>query len=190
MHVNNNSQGKKPVRRLNARGVAFLGLLLAFALVLTLIGGYTDISTLSFMAAAAFCTGIAIRECGLTFGGGFGVAGVLLAFMLAPNKLYVMTYACMSLYIFAREWVFDRIAVSKKMRHPRLKFWIFKYLIFNVMYIPVLIFLPEIIFAGYVSKALTVVLIVAGQIVLFIYDRVYDYFQYVLWGQFRKKLKL
>ena len=145
MHVDNNSQNKKPVRRLNAKGIAFLGVLLAFAIVLTLIGGYTDISTLSFMAAAAFCTGIAIRECGFFLGGGFGIAGVVLAFILAPNKLYVMTYACMSLYIFAREWIFERIAGSKNFRRPRLKFWLFKYLIFNVMYIPVLIFLPEII---------------------------------------------
>ncbi len=185
MHVNNNPQEKKPARK-----IAFLGLLLAIAIVLTLIGGYFDISTLSFMAAAAFCTGIAIRECGLYLGGGFGIAGVLLAFMLAPNKLYVLTYACMSLYIFAREWIFERIAISKKIRYPRLKFWIFKYLIFNVMYIPVLIFLPQLIFVGYVSPALRIVLIVAGQIVLFIYDRVYDYFQYVLWGRLRKKFKM
>ena len=49
----------------NAKKIAFLGLLLAVAMVLTLVGGYFDPSTLFFMAAAAFCTGIAVRECGL-----------------------------------------------------------------------------------------------------------------------------
>ena len=87
----------------SAKKIAFLGLLLAVAMVLTLIGGYFEPSTLFFMAAAAFCTGIAVRECGLYPGAAFLAAGILLAFFLAPNKLYIITYGGMSLYIYIRE---------------------------------------------------------------------------------------
>ena len=174
----------------NAKKIAFLGLLLAIAMVLTLIGGYFEPSTLFFMAAAAFCTGIAVRECGLYGGFAFMAAGVLLAFFLAPNKLYIITYGGMSLYIYAREFAFEKIADSRTMRHRTAVFWAIRYAVFNIMFLPRLFFLPKVFYAGTISPLIMAGLIVGAQIALFIYDKAYDYFQVTMWNRIRKSLKL
>ena len=174
----------------NAKKIAFLGLLLAVAMVLTLVGGYFDPSTLFFMAAAAFCTGIAVRECGLYPGFAFLIAGILLAFLLAPNKLYIITYGGMSLYIYVRELAFEKIADARRLTHRTALFWVVRYVMFNIMYIPVLFLLPKLIYPGDLSPVILAVLIIGAQIVLFIYDRAYDYFQAVMWSRLRRQLRL
>ena len=64
----------------NAKKIAFLGLLLAVAMVLTLVGGYFDPSTLFFMAAAASVPALRCGSAGLYPGFAFLIAGILLAF--------------------------------------------------------------------------------------------------------------
>lgn len=174
----------------NAKRIAFLGLLLAVAMVLTLIGGYFEPSTLFFMAAAAFCTGIAVRECGLYLGGGFFIAGVLLALVLAPNKLYIITYGAMSLYIYGRELAFEQIARAKNMRHRSAVFWIARYIIFNLMFLPILFGMPKLIYPGELSPVLMAVLVAGGQAVLFVYDKAYDYFHITIWNKLRKQMRM
>ena len=174
----------------NAKKIAFLGLLLAVAMILTLIGGYFEPSTLFFMAAAAFCTGIAVRECGLYPGFAFLIAGILLGFFLAPNKLYIITYGGMSLYIYVRELAFEKIAASRTMRHRTAVFWAVRYIMFNVMFVPILFLLPQLIYPGKISPVILAGLIVGAQVVLFVYDKVYDYFQAVVWNRLRKNFRL
>lgn len=174
----------------NAKKMAFLGLLLAVAMVLTLIGGYFEPSTLFFMAAAAFCTGIAVRECGIYAGLAFLLAGILLAFFLAPNKLYIITYGGMSLYIYIRELSFEKIADAKRMKHRTAVFWVIRYFMFNVMFLPALFLLPKLIYPGEMSSAVVAGLIVGAQVILFVYDKAYDYFQATMWNRLRRSLKL
>ncbi len=174
----------------SAKKIAFLGLLLAVAMVLTLIGGYFEPSTLFFMAAAAFCTGISVRECGLYPGAAFLIAGILLAFFLAPNKLYIITYGGMSLYIYIREFVFEKIGDSRTMRHRTAVFWAVRYIVFNVMFLPILFFLPQVFYPGTISPIFMAGLIVGAQVVLFVYDKAYDYFQAAMWNRIRRSLKL
>lgn len=67
-------------------------------------------------------------------------------------------------------------------------FQIGKFVIFNVMYLPVLFFFPKLLFAGEIPDTMLFVLIVAGQIALFIYDKAYEYFLIRMWGQVRVKI--
>lgn len=174
----------------NAKKMAFLGLLLAVAMILTLIGGYFEPSTLFFMAAAAFCSGIAVRECGRYLGAAFVIAGILLAFFLAPNKMYIITYGGMSIYIYFREFAFDTIADVKKINHRTAVFWGVRYILFNLMFIPAILILPRLFYPGDMSLILRIVIILGAQVVLYIYDRAYEYFQAVLWNRLRKCLRL
>lgn len=174
----------------NAKRIAFLGLLLAVTMVLTLIGGYFEPSTLFFMAAAAFCTGIAVRECGLYLGLGFLIAGVLLALILAPNKLYIITYGAMSLYIYLRELAFEQIARIKTLRHRTAVFWAVRYILFNLMFLPILFGMPKLIYPGELSPVLMAVTAAGGQVVLLVYDKAYDYFHITIWNKLRKQMKL
>lgn len=175
---------------LTVKRLAFLGLLLAFVIVLIILSGVLEFNTLFLLAAASFCVGIAIRESNIKFGFGFWAAGLLLGLMLAPNKLYCITYAAMGLYIVIVEYAYDKLASLKGIRTKISLLWLIKYLAFNLMFIPVLILSPGLIYAGQLSPALYLVLLFGGQVALYIYDWAYVYFQGSIWSKARKKLKL
>ena len=70
--------------------MAFGGLLLALSVVCMALGSVIETNTLFLLAAASYFVGIVIREFGMRVGAAFYVADVLLGFMTAPNKFYVM----------------------------------------------------------------------------------------------------
>jgi hypothetical protein len=175
---------------LNAKKLAFLGLLLAFDVLLVILSGILEFNTLFLLAAASFCVGIAIREAGLRIGFGFYLAGILLGLILAPNKFYCITYAAMGLYLLISEYSFDRLVNVRRISNRVKLLWMVKYITFNVMYIPMLVFLPKLIYAGSLDMMLYALLIVVGQAALYVYDRAYLYFQKFIWGKVRRYLKL
>ena len=166
-----------------AKTVALGGLLLALTVVFMALGSIIETSTLFLLAAASFFVGIVVREFGLKTGGAFYLAAVLLGAITAPNKFYVLTFAAMGLYIWGIEAVWKWLE-----KHPEMpqRYKVFvKYVIFNVIYIPVVILFRDLLFAQAVSAGITVGVIVGGQIGLFIYDKAYDYVQMHLWGKMR-----
>lgn len=175
---------------LNAKKMAFLGLLLAFNVLMIILSGIFEFNTLFLLAAASFCVGIAIRESGIKLGLAFYIAGLLLGIMLAPDKLYCITYAAMGLYIVVIEFAYDKLAKIKRMNSRFALLWLIKYAVFNIIYIPTLIFSPRLVYSGQLSPAVYAVLILGGQVALYIFDWAYIYFQGSVWGKLRKKLKL
>lgn len=175
---------------LGAKKLAFLGLLLALSVLSVILSGILEFNTLFLLAAGSFCIGIAIRESGIRFGFGFFVAAVLLSIMLAPNKMYCITFAAMGFYLIIAEYTYDMMVHIKKTGNRRIVLWVIKYVTFNAMYIPILLLLPRLVYSGSINNGLLAVVILAGQIVLFVYDRAYDYFQKNIWGKARVRLKL
>lgn len=175
---------------LTAKKLAFLGLLLAFDLLLLILSQVFEFNTLFLLGAASFCVGIAIRESNIRMGFGFFIAGVLLGVILSPDKLYCITYAAMGLYVLVSEILYDKMIFIKKVSSRVMLLWLAKYILFNLMYIPLLIFMPGLIYSGQLNPTLTVLLIIAGQAALYTYDKAYDYFQKVIWGKTRRLLKL
>lgn len=173
---------------LSSKKMAFLGLLLAVDVILVVLSSILEFNTLFLLGAASFCVGIAIREAGLRFGFGFFLASLLLGFILSPNKLYCITYAAMGLYLLIDEYAFDRLVNVRRLKNNKELLWVIKYISFNAMYLPIILFLPRLLFGGKLNFLMYGMLIVLGQIVLFIYDRAYDYFQRYIWGRIRKKL--
>jgi hypothetical protein len=175
---------------LNAKKLAFLGLLLAFDVILIVLSGILEFNTLFLLAAASFCVGIAIREIGIRYGFSFYLASILLSLILAPNKFYCITYAAMGLYLVVFEYAFGKL-VNVRRRSNRVKLlWLIKYIAFNVMYLPMLIFLPRLIYTGKLNIGLFAALSLLGQIALYVYDRAYIYFQKFIWGRARRYFKL
>lgn len=173
---------------LGTRRITFLGLLLAVCLLLILAGNYIEPGTLFFLSAAAFCVGIAIRETGIRLGFGFFLASMLMALILSPNKLYVMTFSGMGLYVLLSELVFDKIAVSIRITDKKKVLWLAKYFIFNWLYIPTILLFPEILITRKLSLGLWLIAFFAGQLFLWIFDRAYMYFQSEIWGKLRERL--
>jgi hypothetical protein len=172
---------------LKAKKIAFLGLLLACAVLLIVFGGIFDFSTFFLLAAASFCVGIAIRETGLWLGAGFYIACTILSLMLAPNKFYCFTFAAMGLYLVITEFSYERLSVIRQDINRVRLFWIIKYLTFNIIYIPILFLSPKLIYQGKLSmnSGIFGILIFGGQVVLYIYDKAYNYFQRSVWGKLR-----
>ena len=91
---------------LNTKKIAFAGVMLALTEVGIALGSVIETNTLFLLAAASFFVGIVIQEFGLKSGAGFLLAGILLAILLSPNKLYVVSYAFMGFYILIIELFF------------------------------------------------------------------------------------
>ena len=56
------------------------------------------------------------------------------------------------------------------------------------MYLPVLFLFPKLLFAGEIPDTMLLVLVLVGQIALFIYDKTYEYFLIRMWGQVRARI--
>ena len=107
-----------------ARTLAFGGLLLALSVVFMALGSIIETSTLFLLAAASFFVGIVVREFGLRAGAAFYIAAVLLGFITAPNKFYVLTFAAMGFYIWGIEAAWRWLERHPQYRNRRMIFWI------------------------------------------------------------------
>ena len=168
-----------------AKHMATAGLLVAFTVILIYLGTVLETNTLFFLIAAAFCVGLAVREWGLKLGASFLIASVFINFLLAPNKLYCITFAGMGAYIWASECLWKKIADRENLTHRTVILWIGKYLVFNLLYIPVLFLMPTLLFTKEIAKGMVIVLVFVGQIALFVFEVAYEYFQERIWGKIR-----
>ena len=175
---------------LNTKRLAFLSLLLAVTVLLVILSGVLEFNTLFLLAAASFCVGIAIRESNLRYGVGFYIAAVLLSLILAPNKFYCITFSAMGLYIIVAEFSYDKMLLIKSVKNRKMILWLIKYVTFNAMYLAILLILPSLIYSGNIKPEILAVLILVGQIVLYVYDRAYYYVQKDIWSRARIRFKL
>lgn len=175
---------------LGAKKLAFLGLLMAITVVLIILSAILDFNTLFLLAGASFCVGVAFRECGIQTASGFLVGCIALGFLLSPNKLYCITFAAMSIYLLASEFSYDKLQKVRDHKSRKRSLWLIKYLIFNLMYIPALLLLPKLFYAGDISDRLLFGMFIIGQAALLIYDMAYVYFQGYIWSKLRRNLKL
>lgn len=164
---------------LKSQKIAFLGILLAIVVLLVYGGVIMESSTLFFLCAASFCLGIVIDEFGKRLGAGFFIACSILTFFLIPNKMYCFSLAAMNLYILLAECLADRIPKA---------FSFIKYLLFNAVFLPILWFMPEFLYAGKINKTVLLGLWVGGQVIFTIYDYAYRRIRYEFWPQIRKKI--
>ena len=160
-----------------AKKVAMAGVLSALSVVLLCLAALVEMSSLFFIAASSFCVGISIRKWGLIYGFAFWVATTVVAIFVVPNKIYCVTFAAMAIYLLGSEWLWRLVAEKEKLKHRNLWFWIGKYLLFNAMYIPTLIYFPKLLVAGKMNGLIFVVFVLGGQVALFFYDVAHSYIQ-------------
>lgn len=172
----------------NAKKTAVSGLFMALAVLLIILSGVWDFNTLFFLAGAAFLVGIIIREYGLGYGAAFFMGTLVLGFLLAPQKLYCITYAMMSVYVLGVEALWLCLGKRSQWKNRRMIFTVGKLVIFNVMYLPALLLFPKLLFAGEVPRGMLAVFLLGGQAALYLYDKAYEYVLIRMWGQVREKL--
>lgn len=172
-----------------AKEVSLLGILLAVATMMILAASILKFNTLFFLGLASFLLGVAIHETNLRMGAAYAIAAILLAFFLMPDKYECFTYGAFLGFIFIVECI-------KKKKKPlkRTMFLAVKLCFFNICYlIPILVWFPKLIIQGFGDKmnpAVYIMLFCVGQVVLLLFDYVYDRFMEQFWPDFRRKLKL
>lgn len=171
-----------------ARKMAISGILLAFTIICMFLGGVIETNTLFLLAAASFFVGIIQGEFGLKYGWVFWIAALALGFFLVPNKFYVLSYGGMALYILIIEGVWGLLGNHPKIYHRKKLFWVIKFIVFNLMYIPTVILFQEVLFGSIVSAKMLVIVLVAGQLGLLIFDQAYEYVQANIWKKIRGRL--
>lgn len=171
---------------LKTKSVAVGGLMLAVTVIFMALGSVIESSTLFLLAAASYFVGITVREFGLRIGGGFYLAAVLLGLITAPNKFYVCTFAAMGLYIWGTEAVWKILEKRPQIKYRIRLFYLAKFLIFNALWFPVILIFRELLFGRSVSELFLIGLLAAGQAVLVLYDRAYEYVQGTVWNKLRK----
>ena len=164
------------------------GLLLALTVICMMLGSVIETSTLFLLAAASYFVGIIIREMGMGTGIAFYLAAILLGFIVSPNKLYVVSFAAMGFYILAVEAAFRLLGKLAGKVNRKILFWGMKYLLFNLMYIPMLLFFQQLLFGRNLPALWLAGVIAVGQVGLFLYDRAYDYAQGHIWNKLRGRL--
>lgn len=174
----------------NAKKMAFSGMLLALTVICIVLSGVLEFNTLFLLGLASFTIGIIIREFDIKYGVAYLIAAIVLGLLLAPNKLYCITFSAMGIYVLAMEALWPMIQkLTLKVRiNMNLCIWIGKFVIFNVIYIPILLAFPQLLFAGELDIRFIITALIVGQIILVIYDRAYDYFQFRIWNRYRKIL--
>lgn len=170
---------------LKSKKIAFLGLLTALSVVMIVMSGIFEFSTLFFLAVAAACVGIAIYEAGVVSGSCLFVASLLLGLLLAPNKMYCLTYSALSIYIIAIEATFRLVEKKVPDRNQRKRIVLpLKLVYFNMIYLPILFFLPKLIYSGTFSPTVYGIAIIGGQVIFYLFDHIYfcfiDYYGSVL----------
>ena len=102
-----------------------------------------------------------------------------------------MPSAGMGLYILVSEIVWEhmgRRVTEEKERQYIGFFWLVRFLIFNILYIPTVFLMQDILFGKKLGIGLLAVVILLGQLGLFVYDCAYRYVQSSIWNKLRGKL--
>lgn len=165
------------------RALAGAALISAFSVILLLAGTFISVNTLFFTALAAYLTGYSIYKYGLPYGAMQLAVCVLLDVFLNPQKFHWFLYLCLGMYIFLSEVSFRKwnriVDIRKKMRVQLIFGWI----LFNIMYIPMLLFFQNLFFTGSLPGGIGgdslkgyAVLWLAGQAGWLVYDKAYRVF--------------
>lgn len=155
--------------------MAMLGVMAALSTVLTVLGTVISVNTVFFTAAAAFLAGIAVIFYGMGAATLYFCVCLMLDFLVNPNKFHALLYLALAGYILVSEGSYLRL---KKIKSERKREWLhrgIRFLVFEIFYLPLLIWLPELL----VSDALwekawfLPVMLPAGILIWIIYDLAY-----------------
>ena len=113
--------------------MAVSGLLMAFDVVLIILSSVLDFNTLFFLAAAAFLIGVIVREYDLRYGLAFFLGCLILGTLLAPQKLYCITYAMMGIYVLGVEYLWHFLGNHPGWKNRRMLLILGKLILFNLM---------------------------------------------------------
>lgn len=152
--------------------LAFTGIMAALSVLLILAGCYIDSSTIFFLAAAAYLTGVVEYNCKLAAGIIHLCGSFVVGIVIAPQKLYCITFLCFGVYILVAE-LLEAARFNGRISVRML--WSIKCILFQILFFTM--FFVYNYFVGF-DDALIISGIIAGaEVFWIIYDRAYIMFQ-------------
>ena len=170
----------------NVKKLVYAGLCLAISMVLILLEGVFGMSTLFLLSLSGFFAGIVIRESGFKMGAAYIVASLALAFFIAPDKIKIVTYMVVEIYIFAREGIWELLAkrTIKDVKKTNLIYVLSKLIVFNILTVPMVLIFPELLLPDVDIKWMLIAIALL-QPAWFIGDKAYDAFQIGIWDRIK-----
>ncbi len=165
------------------KALAGVSLLSALSVVLLLVGTYLFTNTFFFTALAAYFVGYSVNKYGMKYGGMQLIVCAILDATLNPNKINWALYLVLGSYLFLSEWIFRKWNREDDIRTKMKKQLFYNWLLFNFMYIPVIVLGRHLLLGDKVREIASlhpivaiVILWVIGQIGWLIYDKAYRVF--------------
>lgn len=155
---------------------------MALAVILIVLSGVIEASSMFLLAAASFITGIFQRRFKTRAGVAFIAGTFLIGFILAPQKLYCFTFAGFSVYVSVAEYLRGK-------NTPAAAGMFIKGICYHILLVIALVMVKyfigfEALFQeGWIDKLAGVPLlfvaavIAAAEILWIVFDRAYIYFQ-------------
>ena len=170
----------------NVKKLVYAGLCLAISMVLILLEGVFGMSTLFLLSLSGFFAGIVIREDGLKMGAAYIVSSLALAFFMAPDKIKIVTYMVVEIYVFAREGIWELLAkrTIKDVKKTNLIYVLSKLIVFNILTVPMVLIFPELLLPDVDIKWMLIAIALL-QPAWFIGDKAYDAFQIGIWNRIK-----
>lgn len=182
---------------LKSKDIAYVSVMTAMAVLLLIVSCYIESSTLFFLAAASFLTGVVEQKLGIIPAVFQLICTAALGVLLTPQKLYCGTYMCLGIYVALSEYI--EIQRKKNDKAPIVKLaWFVKGLVFEIMLVLTLIVYDYFIgLSTMITKEvlsftgsgimLWIILIVIAQILWLVFDRAFIYFMKKYWRLLRTK---
>lgn len=165
---------------LKSGDTAFAGMMTALAVLGIVLSGIIENCSLFLLAAASFLGGIVFRRVSGKAALGFVAASAVLGLILAPDKLYCLTFLAFTVYVLVAEW-------SRKM--DKRAAWMIKAVVYHNLLAVSLIIMQ--LFTGMdlllqtewiqklkgVPVLLVILLLLAAELLWIVFDRAYFFFQ-------------
>ena len=172
---------------------------MAVAVIFIILGGYFEGSTLFLLAAASFLAGVVEKNFSVAAAAVFCIGSTFLGILLAPQKLYCVTFAVFCIYVMAAEFLENR-RMSLPSGKRAAGIWAIKGLVYHVLLLLSLFFAGKLfgfegILKGRWAAALSqyrilfgLVLFACAELFWLVFDRAYLFFQrhyghYFLWRE-------
>jgi len=163
---------------LNSKKIALNGILGALAVVSLLLAAIIPTNTLSFYALSSFFISVVIVENGIRAGWLFFVATSLLSLIVVPEKLALVPYVVFfGIYGIVKYYI-------EKLNKLALEY-VLKFIYFNICAGIAVVTVRQLFNTALVSRLPWWLLVIALEIVFFVYDYVYTLFI----GYYRDKLR-
>ncbi len=137
------------------KAIAGAAMLSALSLICLLAGTFVPVNTIFFTAFAAYLIGVCANRYNLIYSGMQLVVCVLLDMLCNPDKMSWILYLCFGVYIWGSECIFQKWNTIRDGKRRLQRQLLYNWGLFQIIYIPILIFFSKYVFFGGVDGKVT-----------------------------------